>query len=99
MRRRQKSNSICEALGKPTSISLKPIRTSISKYSSFSSTLIGWARAWLPSRRSTLHQVGADVRVRSGHWRFGNLTGGNGRYFKDGADCMAKKSADKNVRM
>jgi hypothetical protein len=35
--------------------------------SSFSSTLIGTASAWLPSRRSTLHQIGARSIVRSGH--------------------------------
>jgi hypothetical protein len=91
MSRRQKSNSICEADGKPTSISLKPMRTSISKYSSFSSTLIGWARAWLPSRRSTLHQMGGRVSVRLGHWRLGKATGGKGRYFVTGADCMTNE--------
>ena len=35
------SNSVCEAEGKPTSISLKPMRTSILNISSFSSTFIG----------------------------------------------------------
>jgi len=90
IRRRQNSNSIWEADGKPTSISLKPISTSRSKYSSFSSTLMGWARAWLPSRRSTLHQIGACVSVRLGHWRLGRRTGGNGRYFVIGGFCMTK---------
>src|SRR5438094_782026 len=82
------ADSIWEALGNPTSISLKPILTSISKYSSFSSTLIGWARAWLPSRRSTLHQIGAWVSVRLGHWRLGKLTGGKDRYLVTGGACM-----------
>src|SRR5882757_2481980 len=100
MSRRQKSNSICEAEGKPTSISLKPIFTSISKYSSFSSTLMGWARAWLPSRRSTLHQMGAWVSVRLGHWRLVKATEGNGRYFVTGADCMGtRRKTEINVML
>ena len=44
----------------------------------------GTASAWLPSRKSTLHQMGARVRTRFGHWRSGKWTGGNGRYFADG---------------
>ena len=91
MRRRVKSNSIWEAEGKPTSISLNPILTSISKNSIFSSTLIGCARAWLPSRRSTLHQVGARVIVRFGHWRSGRGTGGRGRISgQDLAACRGR---------
>ena len=54
-----KLNSVSEAAGKPTSISLKPISTSILKKSSFSSRLIGSIRAWLPSRKSTEHHSGA----------------------------------------
>ncbi len=38
---RTKSKSVCEADGKPTSISLKPIATSISKNSSFCAAFIG----------------------------------------------------------
>ena len=91
IRRRVKSNSICEAEGNPTSISLKPIRTSISKNSIFSSTLIGWARAWFPSRRSTLHQIGARVSVRSGHCRPGRGTGGKGAYLVAGSGCMERE--------
>jgi hypothetical protein len=53
--------------------------------SSFCETFIGTASAWLPSRKSTLHQRGACVRTRLGHWRSGNATGGNGRYFLDGS--------------
>ena len=79
--RRVKSNSICDAEGKPISISLKPIFTSMSKYSSFSSTLMGTASAWLPSRRSTLHQVGALSIMRAGHARSVIFTAGKGRYF------------------
>src|SRR5690606_13756564 len=56
-----------DADGKPISISLKPIATSLSNSSSFCSTDIGATSAWLPSRRSTLHQSGADSITRSGH--------------------------------
>ena len=49
---------------------------------------MGTASAWLPSRKSTLHQMGARVRTRLGHCRSGKLTGGNGRYFFDGFLCM-----------
>ena len=59
MRVRKNSYSVSLAAGKPTSISLKPILTSRSKNSSFSSRLMGTIRLWLPSRRSTLHQAGA----------------------------------------
>ena len=83
-----KSNSIWEAEGNPTSISLKPILTSISKNSIFSSTLIGCARAWFPSRRSTLHHMGARERVRSGHLRWGRGTGGKGAYLETVSGCM-----------
>src|SRR5438046_9214017 len=85
MRRRLKVNSVLEAEGKPTSISLKPHRTKVWKSSSFWLTFIGTARAWLPSRKSTLHQMGARVTVRFGHWRSDNATVGNGRYFFDGS--------------
>ena len=81
---RTQSNSVCEAEGKPTSISLKPMRTSILNISSFSSTFIGSTSAWLPSRRSTEHQMGAFSSRREGHWRSGNVIGGQGTYF-----CMA----------
>jgi hypothetical protein len=59
MSRRLKVNSVFEADGKPTSISLKPIFTSVWNNSSFCDTFIGTASAWLPSRKSTLHQRGA----------------------------------------
>ena len=41
IRLRRKSNSVCDAEGKPTSISLKPIRTSMSKSRSLRSAFIG----------------------------------------------------------
>ncbi len=92
IRRRLKSNSVWEAEGKPTSISLKPTFTSVSKSSSFCSTFIGTASAWFPSRRSTLHQRGACVRMRDGQRRSSRATGGNGRYFWDGFGIIGKRS-------
>ena len=89
MSRRLKVNSVFEAEGKPTSISLNPHFTSVWNSSSFCETFIGTASAWLPSRRSTLHQMGAWVRVRFGHCRSGKWTGGNGRYLLDGTLSMA----------
>src|SRR5450432_842421 len=88
MRRRLNSNSVFEADGKPTSISLKPQRTSASKSSSFCETFIGTASAWLPSRRSTEHQMGARVSVWFGHFRSGKWIGGWGRYFTEGLENM-----------
>src|SRR5581483_3407810 len=86
--RRLNSNSVFDADGKPTSISLKPHRTSASKSSSFCDTFIGTASAWLPSRRSTLHQIGARVKTRLGHCRFGKATGGKGRYLLLGLEII-----------
>ena len=88
MSRRLNVNSVLDADGKPTSISLKPVFTSVWNNSSFCDTFIGTASAWLPSRKSTLHQRGAAVRTRLGHCRSGKATGGNGRYFFDGFLCM-----------
>src|SRR5271170_4180313 len=88
MSKRLKANSVFDADGNPTSISLKPVFTSVWNNSNFCDTFIGTASAWLPSRKSTLHQRGACVRTRLGHWRSGKLTGGNGRYFFDGSFCM-----------
>src|SRR5258706_181803 len=83
MSRRLNVNSVFEAEGKPTSISLKPHLTSVWNISSFWLTFMGTARAWFPSRRSTLHQIGAFLRTRFGHRRFGNRTTGKGRYFEN----------------
>jgi hypothetical protein len=41
---------------------------------------MGSTSAWLPSRRSTLHQIGARSIVRDGHVRPGKWTGWKGRY-------------------
>src|SRR6187402_2970274 len=84
IRRRLNWNSVFDAAGKPTSISLNPHETSASNSSSFCETFIGTASAWLPSRRSTLHQVGAVVSVRLGHCRSGKETGGKGWYLLPG---------------
>ena len=73
MSKRLKLNSVFDADGKPTSISLKPILTSVWNNSNFCDTFIGTASAWLPSRKSTLHQRGACVSVREGHWRSANF--------------------------
>ncbi len=78
---RTKSKSVCEAAGKPTSISLKPSRTSRSNMRLLRSGPIGSTRAWLPSRRSTEHQIGALVMVRDGQVRSGKLMGVKARYF------------------
>ena len=78
---RKISYSVSEAEGKPTSISLKPTSTRVWKNFSFSSMPMGVTRAWLPSRRSTLHQIGALVMILSGHWRSGRLTRWKGTYF------------------
>ena len=59
MRARRNSYSVSEAAGKPTSISLNPILTNNLKNAIFCSRLMGITNAWLPSRRSTLHQIGA----------------------------------------
>src|SRR6478735_4847921 len=91
IRRRRKLNSVSAADGKPTSICLKPTRTSRSKNSIFSSIDIGCGRAWLPSRRSTEHHSGAWVSVWSGQVRSGRETGGNGRYFEREVGCILKK--------
>src|SRR4051794_12471061 len=88
MSRRMNSNSVPDAAGKPTSICLNPQRTSASNSSSFCATFIGTASAWLPSRRSTLHQMGACVSVCAGQRRSGKSIGGKGRYFERGSKDM-----------
>ncbi len=81
---RMKSKSGCEAAGNPTSISLKPMPTRVSKNWSFRAGSIGSIRAWLPSRRSTLHHSGATSRWRSAQVRSGSWMGRFGRYFSNG---------------
>src|SRR5690242_19350561 len=77
---RTKLKSVSDAAGKPTSISLKPSFSSMSNRRRFFSAPIGSIRAWLPSRRSTLHQAGAWSRVRDGQVRSGRLIAGKARY-------------------
>src|SRR5215469_6651442 len=83
---RTKLKSVSEAAGKPTSISLKPSFTSMSNRRRFFSAPIGSISAWLPSRKSTLHQVGALSMTRDGHCRSGKFMGAKGRYLWIGID-------------
>src|SRR5215469_5848387 len=50
---------------------------------------MGSIKAWLPSRKSTLHHTGGLVILRSGHWRSFSEMVGNGWYFFDGSFSMA----------
>src|SRR5215216_1769821 len=86
MRIRTKSKSGWLADGKPTSISLKPIATTASNMRRLRTESMGSISAWLPSRRSTEHQVGARSMRRLGHWRseIERGSGMNGVYFSDG---------------
>ena len=65
-----KLKSVSEAAGKPTSISLKPISTNVLNIRCFLGPSMGSTSAWLPSRKSTLHQIGALLIVLPGHRRF-----------------------------
>src|SRR5438045_787948 len=49
---------------------------------------MGSIRAWLPSRRSTLHQIGGVVIARLGHVRSAISMGVNGRYLAAGVGNM-----------
>src|SRR5262249_5826956 len=85
---RTKLKSVSEADGKPTSISLKPSFTSVSNMRSLRSGPIGSISAWLPSRKSTLHQIGALVMVLLGQVRSGRLIGANAGYVWKFILCM-----------
>ena len=78
---RTKSKSVSDAAGKPTSISLKPISTSSLNIRVLRSESIGSISAWLPSRRSTAHQIGGLVMTTLGHLRSLSAIGLNGTYF------------------
>src|SRR5450830_1861741 len=78
---RTKSKSVCEAAGKPTSICLKPMRTSSLNRLILRSAFIGSNKAWLPSRKSVDNHKGAWVMVREGHWRSASAIGAKGAYF------------------
>ncbi|SHV03015.1 Uncharacterised protein [Mycobacteroides abscessus subsp. abscessus] len=69
---RMKSKSVWLADGKPTSISLKPIRICRSNIRRLRAGLIGSIKAWLPSRRSTAPHCGARVITLSGQVRSGS---------------------------
>ncbi len=90
MMSRMKSKSVWLADGNPTSISLYPMRTSRSNMRRLRAGLIGSINAWLPSRRSTAHHIGAlsmtrSVQVRSGSV-IGSTSSANGRYRLIGID-------------
>ncbi len=98
MRRRTKSKSVCEAAGKPTSISLKPMRTSSKKSFILRSPFMGSNSAWLPSRRSVESQRGARVMLRLGHWRSGNATGAMAWYLVAGLAIIMVKAPLRRCR-
>src|SRR5690554_3736646 len=87
---RTKSKSVCEADGKPTSISLKPIFTSWSNMRSLRSTFMGSINDWLPSRKSVLIQMGGWVMRLLGQVRSekSRSKATNGRYFSAGFGIM-----------
>jgi len=87
---RTKSKSVCDAEGKPTSISLKPIFTSIWNMRSLRSGSIGSISAWLPSRRSVLSHSGAFVICASGQRRSGRAMGAKARYLVCG--CLSMRA-------
>src|SRR3982074_3057874 len=58
--------------------------TSVSNILSLRGGSIGSMSAWLPSRRSTLHQRGALVIRSDGQVRSSRRAGRNGRYFSNG---------------
>jgi len=77
---RTKSKSAFDAAEKPTSISLNPSPRSRSKKRCLRAASIGLTSAWLPSRRSVEHQIGAAVRTTFGQVRSGRSTVAYGRY-------------------
>lgn len=88
---RTKSNSTCDEDGKPTSISLKPISTSVLNMRSLRSMSIGSINAWLPSRRPTLHQAGGRVSTASGQVPSRKWTGVKERYLVAGCFSMGER--------
>ena len=85
---RTKSKSVSDAAGKPTSISLKPIWQSSLNIRVLRSESIGSISAWLPSRRSTAHQIGGLVMTLDGHCRLGRSMGLKGTYFSPAVGIM-----------
>ena len=82
---RTKLKSVSLAAGYATSISLKPHLSRVSKKIDFWATVIGFARAWFPSRRSVDSQIGGDRFTFEGHWRLGRSSGVYGLYLMDGS--------------
>ena len=78
---RTNSKSVSDAAGKPISISLKPMSQSSLNIRVLRSESIGSMSAWLPSRRSTAHQIGGLVITALGHLRSGRGTALKGTYF------------------
>src|SRR5581483_1455136 len=74
------------AAGKPTSISFTPSCTSRSNMRCLRAESIGLTSAWLPSRRSVEHQIGARSSTVFGQLRSGKSTTSYGRYFQNGMD-------------
>ena len=85
---RTNSKSVSDAAGKPTSISLKPIWQSSLNIRVLRSESIGSISAWLPSRRSTAHQIGGLVMTALGHLRSGRGTGLKATYFSAAAGII-----------
>jgi hypothetical protein len=56
---------------------------------------MGSISAWLPSRRSTLHQMGACVSMVSGHVRSVSRTGAKDEYLLEGVFNMVIWSTPK----
>ena len=80
---RTQSNSVCEAEGKPTSISLKPMRNEHFEHFQLfldvhrlHQRLV--AVAQVPPRTT---RWGPFPSRREGHWRSGSVIGGQGTYF------------------
>ena len=94
-----KSNSVCPAEGKPTSISFRPTFTSRSKKRFFFSASIGSISAWLPSRMSVDSQRGARVIVFDGQVRSGMSIVGKGRYFTEGSRSMVGLASQERLEL
>jgi len=94
---RTKSKSVCDADGKPTSISLTPTATRVWNMRSFLSASIGSISDWLPSRRSELSQIGALSITLLGQVRSGMSICGKARYFCDGFLSMGMAISSKRV--
>lgn len=82
---RTKLKSVSLAAGYETSISFSPHATRVLKNRVFCSIVIGFARAWLPSRRSVDSHIGAVFCTRAGHCRFGMSSGVYALYFFEGS--------------